>query len=333
MQFIKTFKQSVFGINQTNFVEQALALFRFQAAHNPIYARYLAHLGVDAQRVARLEQVPFLPIEFFKHHRVLANPAPPTHVFASSGTTGAQASQHYVCDLAFYEQVAAHIFGQFYGPLDQYHVLALLPSYLERNNSSLVFMVDHFMRHSAQPSGFYLHNTAELAQQLAQLRGSSRKILLIGVTFALLDYAEQHPGGLPTNTVVMETGGMKGRRRELVRDEVHQLLRQALGVAQVHSEYGMTELFSQCYARAGGEFAAPPWARVLLRDLNDPFDLGGARRDGGLNIIDLANVDSCAFIETQDIGARGQAEGTFRVLGRCDNTDLRGCNLLLANGQ
>jgi phenylacetate-coenzyme A ligase PaaK-like adenylate-forming protein len=332
MQFIKSFKQSIFQVTEANFAEHALALFRFQAEHNPVYAQYLAHLGVAPGQVATLEQVPFLPIEFFKHHRVLANPAPPTHVFASSGTTGAAPSQHYVCDLPFYEQVSANIFNQFYGPLDQYHVLALLPSYLERNNSSLVFMVDHFMRHSAQPSGFYLHNTAELAQQLARLRHSSRKILLIGVTFALLDFAEQYPGRLPANAIVMETGGMKGRRRELVRDEVHQLLGQAFGVAQVHSEYGMTELFSQCYAHAGGEFAAPPWARVLLRDLNDPFDLAGYRRDGGLNIVDLANVDSCAFIETQDIGARGQAPGSFRVLGRSDNADLRGCNLLLANG-
>ncbi len=330
MQFIKSFKQSLFKITKDNFVEHALALFRFQATNNPIYANYIAHLGIKPSSLRSIDQIPFLPIEFFKHHSIVSSPAPASHVFASSGTTGLDTSKLLVSDLPFYQRVAECAFEQFYGPLADYHLLALLPSYLERNNSSLVFMVDHFMHRTSRHSGFFLHDTDKLAQRLKEMQMSSHKILLIGVTFALLDFAGQFPMPLPNGTVVMETGGMKGRRREMVREEVHQLLQNAFGLAQVHSEYGMTELFSQCYARAGGEFECPPWVRVLLRDLNDPFDLGADRKDGGINVIDLANVDACAFIETKDIGARQPGSETFRVLGRFDNTDLRGCNLLIA---
>jgi phenylacetate-coenzyme A ligase PaaK-like adenylate-forming protein len=330
MQFIKSFKKSLLKITKDNFEGHALALFRFQVGHNQVYADYVAHLGIQPEKVGQLAQIPFLPIEFFKTHQVLTSQALVSHTFESSGTTGADTSKHLVTDLPFYQHVSEQIFTQFYGPLAGYHLLALLPSYLERNNSSLVYMVDHLMRHAAPQSGFYLSDTDKLAQRLKELRGSSQKILLIGVTFALLDFAEQFSDPLPTGTIVMETGGMKGRRREMVREEVHQVLQSAWGVGQVHSEYGMTELFSQCYARAGGVFECPPWVRVLLRDLNDPFDLGDDRRDGGINIIDLANVDSCAFIETKDLGARQPGQPTFRVLGRYDNTDLRGCNLLVA---
>ncbi|SDK45022.1 Acyl-protein synthetase, LuxE [Catalinimonas alkaloidigena] len=325
--FIKNFKRALPHLTPNAFEEAALALFRFQATHNEVYRRYLGHLRCHSDQVVHLHQIPFLPIEFFKHHRVVSTSVPPEVVFESSGTTGQIRSRHFVADTAFYRTVAETIFQRFYGPLDQYVVLALLPSYLERQNASLVWMVDHFIRQTGHPdSGFYLHQTEELIRTLRRLQGGHRRVLLIGVTFALLDLADEYETDL-SDVLVMETGGMKGRRRELLREEVHARLCERFRLPSVHSEYGMTELLSQAYARQDGLYETPAWMRVLLRDERDPFDLSPNRRTGGINIIDLANVDSCAFIESADIGTYVH-KNSFRVLGRMDQSDLRGCSLM-----
>jgi hypothetical protein len=324
----------LFDIGPANFEERALALFRYQAVHCPVYAAYVAARRVVPARVNRLTDLPFLPIEFFKTHRVLSRPEIPTLVFQSSGTTGQTPSQHWVVDPAFYQQVAQRIFEQVYGPLGNFHLLALLPNYLERGGSSLVFMVEHFMQTTSPQSGFFLHNWGELEARLTHLPADGRRPLVIGVTFALLDWAASWAragrGNLPPGTVLMETGGMKGRRREMVRAEVHQELQSAFGLAAIHSEYGMTELFSQAYAQADGWLTGPPWFKVLLRDLDDPLRVGQTTQNGGLNIIDLANADSCAFIETKDVGSLDETGQAFQVLGRYDNADVRGCNLMVS---
>lgn len=337
------------------FTALALAVFRYQAAFNPLYASYLHHLNVEPEQISALHQIPFVPIGFFKKHPVLTGTPfiSPTDLhstltFASSGTTGEQTSRHYVPDTALYATVSQHIFEQLYGPLQHMHILALLPSYLERNNSSLVYMVQQFMQHAAVNSageptgGFFLNNHRELTDRLKQLirEPDQKKILLIGVTFGLLDWAETEPDltflGQSPKVMVMETGGMKGRRKELLREEVHALLSERLGIATIHSEYGMTELLSQAYSTGQGIFQPSATLRILLRDINDPFCiypetgmLHGQRRTGGINVIDLANLDSCSFIETQDLGQYVDTEGNFRVIGRFDNSDVRGCNLMI----
>ncbi|MBC7892305.1 MAG: acyl transferase, partial [Sphingobacteriaceae bacterium] len=290
----------------------------------------------DPARVTHYSQVPFLPIEFFKTQRVLSGTPAVALSFESSGTTGQLPSRHFVADPLFYETLSQRLFEQCYGSLRGYTILALLPSYLERGTSSLVHMVRHFIEQSGTPeSGFFLNNTADLRQQLLKIRDQKpeSRILLIGVTFALLDLADSGDdwsflGELP-RLVVMETGGMKGRRRELLREEVHYILTQAFGVARIHSEYGMTELLSQAYSAGEGIFEVPPSMRILLRDVNDPFaPLPPGGRSGGINIVDLGNVDSCAFVETKDLGDHINENG-FRVLGRFDNSDVRGCNLMV----
>lgn len=303
----------------------ALQAFRYQATHCHTYASYLAALQVDMVNIKTISQIPFMPISFFKYHRISSTTQEAEVIFESSGTTGSVNSRHYVPDTAFYSTNARRIFEYFYGDLTDYHLFALLPSYLEKGNSSLVFMAEDFMKSTALPSGFFLHNFSELAQSLQQVSSRGGKIILLGVTYALLDFAEQFPMHLPS-LIIMETGGMKGRRREMIREEVHQVLRRAFG-CQVHSEYGMTELLSQCYAINSDVFQTPPQVRILLRDLNDPF-APAERATGGINVIDLANIDSCCFVETQDIGQQ-LSNTTFRVLGRYDNSDVRGCNLLL----
>ena len=328
------------------FESMALAVFRYQSVYNPLYAQYLHYLAIRPEQVSELRQIPFMPIGFFKTHTVLTGNLGSDDVltFASSGTTGAdQTSRHLVPDPDLYDAISTRIFEQIYGPLGNVHILALLPSYLERNNSSLVYMVQRFMMQSqpdqtTEPTGgFFLHNHQELTAQLRRLaqQTDQKKILLIGVTFGLLDWAESEPdlsflGALP-NLIVMETGGMKGRRKELLRDEVHELLRQKLGVQQIHSEYGMTELLSQAYSTGDGLFQPSPTLRILLRDINDPFTLypDDYTRTGGINVVDLANLDSCAFIETQDLGQYIGTAGDFRVIGRFDNSDVRGCNLMV----
>ncbi|WP_266205129.1 acyl-CoA synthetase family protein [Pontibacter kalidii] len=320
-------QQEPFDFNST-----ALALFRFQAQHNPVYADYLQHLHVNPAQVQALEQIPFLPIEFFKEQQVVTGEFKPEAVFYSSGTTKQARSRHLVSSLRLYHQVSERIFERFYGPLQDYVVLAQLPSYLEQGGSSLVAMVDHFVKQTGQQEeGFYLRNHAQLLQALRQARGRGKKVLLIGVSYALLDLGGELRGQEDfTGVTVMETGGMKGRRREMIREELHAQLKQELGVPAIHSEYGMTELLSQGYSQGEGIFWPGYTMRILLRDLNDPFDMSNsARSSGGINVIDLANVDSCAFIETKDIG-RLHPDGSFEVLGRFDNSDIRGCNLLVS---
>lgn len=334
--------------NPHTFEELALEIFRFQASANPVYKEYLGFLRIDAQRINRLEKIPFLPIQFFKHHKVITDSAPTQIVFESSGTTQQSVSRHYVSDLPFYEHISQKIFERFYGPVTDYHILALLPSYLERNNSSLVYMVQSFIyRTYSRDSGFYLHNTAELLEKLQQLSENTqthRKVLLIGVTFALLDLVEEGHNldfmqSLKDRLIVMETGGMKGRRKELLREEVHEILKNSLPIEHIHSEYGMTELLSQGYSKGEGLFDLPNTMKILLREINDPFKIiptqfhPGLSKEGivrgGINVVDLANIDSCCFIETQDLGAYQTESQQFSVIGRFDNSDIRGCNLLV----
>jgi hypothetical protein len=314
-----------------DFSQTALALFRYQALHNPVYRDYLQHLGVQPQEVSQLEEIPFLPIEFFKTHEVKTGEFVPEVTFYSSGTTQMSRSRHLVASLDWYTQTTKRIFEHYYGPLTDYGLLALLPSYLEQGGSSLVSMVDYFIKESGQQEeGFYLRDHDKLLQTIKQVQQRKKKILLIGVSYALLDWADELKGREDFSGVtIMETGGMKGRRREMIREELHAYLKKGFGVDAIHSEYGMTELLSQAYSMGDGLFKPGYTMRVLLRDLNDPFDIRPEMRSGGINVIDLANVDSCAFIETKDIG-RLQPNGEFEVLGRFDNSDIRGCNLLIA---
>ncbi|MBO0356465.1 acyl transferase [Hymenobacter sp. BT186] len=312
----------------------ALRLFQHQAVHCPPYRAYLAALGCTPAAVQQLTDIPFLPIEFFKTQDVRTEPDAwePQELFLSSGTTLQQRSQHQVRDPQLYRQNAARIFEQYYGPLTSWTFLALLPSYLEQGNSSLVAMVDYFAKQSGQTQpAFFLHDHAALLQALREVKqDANRRVLLFGVSYALLDLAAE-VGAAPElqNLTVLETGGMKGRRREMIREELHQELQQVFGPAGIHSEYGMTELLSQAYSLGGGRFYAPPQLRILLRDPADPFSVSDSRPDGALNVIDLANVDSCAFIETKDL-ARLHPDGSFEVLGRLDNSDVRGCNQMVS---
>lgn len=355
MLFSDELKSAVLQLNtQTpspQWEDLALEVFQYQASQNQIYKEYLQHLGIRPTKIKRVEKIPCLPIQFFKDHAILCQGIHPVHVFESSGTTGQKTSQHFIADLSFYEALSYRIFEQFYGPLTDYHILALLPSYLERNNSSLVYMVQHFIARSfSTSSGFYLDQRDALMQQLQQLltdsSGKARKVILWGVTFALLDLVQDYPAtpwlqDHADRLIMMETGGMKGRRREMIREEVHQTLQQAWPLPAIHSEYGMTELLSQGYSMGDGWFQTPPSMRVYLREVNDPFHYlprlrigvdSHARRGktGGINVIDLGNIDSCSFIETQDLGAYSPDYQKFQVLGRFDQSDVRGCNLLVA---
>ena len=333
MSFRSDFIQALPQLPPAAFEAAALALFRHQAAHCPPYAHYLAALGRDPTAVARLTDIPFLPIEFFKTHEVRTDAADwqPQEAFLSSGTTLQQRSRHLVREPALYRENAARVFEQYYGPLTGWTFLALLPSYLEQGNSSLVAMVDYFARQSgqAQPA-FFLHDHAALRAALAEARQApSRRVMLIGVSYALLDFAAATgPAPELQGLTVLETGGMKGRRREMIREELHQELQRAFGPVGIHSEYGMTELLSQAYSLGDGRFHCPPPLRVLLREPSDPFSVAEFRPDGAINVIDLANIDSCAFIETKDL-ARMHLDGSFEVLGRMDNSDVRGCNQLV----
>lgn len=326
----ETFKNQIQNLGADNFEEQALALFRFQARHNPVYRQYLEYLQVKPEAVGDIYRIPFLPIEFFKTQQVKTGHFTPQVVYLSSGTSRQARSQHLLPDDAFYKAHARRIFEDFYGPLTDYIFLALLPSYLEQGHSSLVAMVDYFVAQSGQQlPGFYLHELDALMGNIDLARQSGRKIVLFGVSYALLDLAEKARPGSLQGVIIMETGGMKGRRREMVRQELHATLQAAFGVGSIHSEYGMTELLSQAYSQGEGLFRVPASLRVLLRDPNDPLTLSCDLKTGGINIIDLANVDSCAFLETKDIG-RLHPDGSFEVLGRFDNSDIRGCNLLVA---
>lgn len=309
---------------------QALCLevFRFQAGANAVYAQYLEHIGVQANQVSEWKQIPFLPIEFFKTHAVQSFAGEPEIAFTSSGTTGPQTSTHAVHKLALYEESFLRSFQLFYGNPSEYCILALLPGYLERQGSSLIYMAQKLIEQSGHPhSGFYLYNHQQLVDVLRSNEAEGQKTLLLGVSFALLDLIEHYQ--LPLrHTTVLETGGMKGRRRELTRSELHQTLSQAFGIAHIHSEYGMTELLSQAYSTHAQLFACPPWMQVLIRDTYDPFSYLPQGKTGGINVIDLANLYSVSFIETKDLG-RIAPDGRFEVLGRFDHADVRGCNLLI----
>lgn len=307
----------------------ALEVFRLQAAQNSVYARYLSLLKIDPGKVDTTDKIPFLPIELFKTERIILDKHTPEVVFRSSGTTGQQPSSHFVASENLYKQSFLKTFTSFYGNPEDLCILALLPSYLERNDSSLVYMMNHLVELSRHPgSGFYLNNLSDLTNQLKLRNADGHPTLLLGVSFALLDLAEKHPLPLSGNITVMETGGMKGRRREMVREELHHTLMEAFGVPCIHSEYGMTELLSQAYAGAAGKFVAPPWMKVRIRDLYDPLTILPPGRSGGVNIIDLANLYSCSFIATGDTGTVME-DGSFEITGRSDHSDIRGCNLMV----
>lgn len=327
---MKPYKQQVFSIdNDLAFTETALQTFRYQAKNCQVYADFIAGLGIDIEQINTVAQIPFLPIEFFKSNHILSSAEAAEVTFTSSGTTGMITSSHYVTDVSWYEESFRKAFNLFYGDISGYTVLALLPSYLERQGSSLIYMAQDLIVQSNNPdSGFYLYNYDELAAQLAKQQIAAKPTLLIGVTFALLDFVEQHQINFP-ELIVMETGGMKGRRKEMVREELHAVLCEGFGVNAIHSEYGMTELLSQAYSKGEGIFYCPPWMKIITRDTNDPLTLVTGGKVGGINVIDLANINSCAFIATKDLG-KIYADGSFEVLGRFDNADIRGCNLLIA---
>ncbi|MBP9600024.1 MAG: acyl transferase [Lutibacter sp.] len=322
-------KISIFNtLNSTDFEKLVLEVFQFQAQHNAVYKQFIKLLKVNPLAVDSVRKIPFLPIEFFKSHKILSSTTKIEETFLSSGTTGQAQSKHFVTDISVYEESFTKGFEYFYGSIEEYTVLALLPSYLERNGSSLIYMANDFIEKSNNPkSGFYLNNLEELRKNLQELDKNNQKVLLIGVSFALLDLVETYKFNLK-NTIIMETGGMKGRRKELIREELHQLLKEGFGVSEIHSEYGMTELLSQGYSKGNGIFGCPPWMKILTRDPEDALTILPEGKSGGINVIDLANINSCSFIATQDLG-KTYANGTFEVLGRFDNSDIRGCNLLV----
>ncbi|MBK5277244.1 MAG: acyl transferase [Bacteroidia bacterium] len=326
---MKSFEQDLYTVNDSTFKDIALGIFIKQAKENKVYADFMRYLRINPKDVDALDKIPFLPVSFFKtHHVITGTQHNPEIVFRSSGTSGSRTSRHIVPHLSFYENNTKLNFEYFFGSLNDYHILALLPSYLERDGSSLISMVNYFIRESqSTEAGFYLHNLEALIKKTQELKGGDRKILVLGVSFALLELAEKFEIDL-SHCLVMETGGMKGRRSELTREELHLILQKKFNVRAIHSEYGMTELMSQAYSIANGTFRLPPWMKVLARDLNDPFKLEDIGKTGGINVIDLANLHSCAFIETQDLGKVHQ-NGCFEVLGRFDNSDIRGCNLLV----
>ena len=306
----------------------SLEVFKHQFKNNKVYRSFCDLLYVHPSDVSNIEKIPFLPIQFFKLRKVLSSLDEIEEVFSSSGTTGSTTSQHFVTDISLYEESYLKGFHHFYGDIKEYTVLALLPNYLERKGSSLVYMVNDLIQKSKQPeSGFYLNNLKELSEALIRLEASEKKVLLIGVSFALLDLIDEYQFNLK-NTVVMETGGMKGRRKELIRDEFHAILKKGFGVSEIHSEYGMTELLSQAYSQGNGVFECPPWMKVLTRDTEDALTIQALSKTGGINIIDLANYNSCSFIATQDLGKVHQ-NGSFEIIGRFDNSDIRGCNLMV----
>ena len=310
------------------FEKIALKTFRYQHKHNLVYRQFCDYLKTDVTSVKTLEKIPFLPIQFFKSHQVVSNTNAFQELFTSSGTTGAITSRHYVTDVTLYEKSYLNAFAQFYGDIENFVVLALLPSYLDRSGSSLIYMVSDLIKKSNSPdSGFYLNNFDDLINKLLLLDSQGQNVLLIGVTYALLDVIEKRKFDLK-NTIIMETGGMKGRRKELIREELHHVLCDGFGVSGIHSEYGMTELLSQAYSLGEGVFECPSWMHVLIRDTEDAFSYVKNQKTGGINVIDLANINSCSFIATQDLGKKYDNE-SFEVLGRFDNSDIRGCNLMV----
>jgi len=320
-------EDKVFDIQQQDFQQLALEIFHLQVSQNPLYRSFADALHVDPRKVNNVASIPFLPISFFKSHDVVTGSFVPETIFESSGTTQTGNSRHLVRSVELYRKSFTTSFGQFYGPAKDWCIVGLLPSYLERNNSSLVMMVNDLIEQSRHPaSGFYLYDHNKLAGVLLANEKASQKTLLIGVTFALLDLAETFSHPLK-HTVVMETGGMKGRRNEITREEVHNNLTVSFQLNTVHSEYGMTELLSQAYSSGNGLFHCPPWMKIVLREEDDPLTIKTNPSTGLINVIDLANIHSCAFIATDDIG-KLYSDGSFEVLGRMDSSDVRGCSLM-----
>lgn len=303
-------------------------MFRFQYENNLVYREFCEFLNIEKGNIKSIHQIPFLPIQFFKSHNVLSSTNEIQQTFTSSGTTGMNTSKHLVTDISLYEVSYRNAFSEFYGNIEDYAVLALLPSYLEREGSSLIYMVNDLIKRSNNSnSGFYLNNYDELIAKLLELDASGQNVLLIGVTYALLDLIEKQNFDLK-NTIIMETGGMKGQRKEMIREELHEILCNGFGVKSIHSEYGMTELLSQAYSLGNGIFECPNWMSVLIRDTEDALSYVDHGKTGGINVIDLANINSCSFIATQDLGKK-YPNNSFEVLGRFDNSDIRGCNLMV----
>ena len=322
-------QNNIFNIQtQEEFKQVALNVFKHQFKNNKVYRSFCDLLYIHPSSINQVEEIPFLPIQFFKSRKILSSLEEVQETFTSSGTTGSITSKHFVTDINLYKESYLNGFSHFYGNIEDYVVLALLPNYLEREGSSLVFMVDDLIQKSKNSeSGFYLNNIEELAKKLTEQDKKGQKVLLIGVSFALLDLIETAQFNLK-NTIIMETGGMKGRRKELVREELHQILQNGFGVSEIHSEYGMTELLSQGYSNGNGVFDTPPWMKILTRDTEDALTIQQIGKTGGINVIDLANYNSCSFIATQDLG-KVHKNGTFEVIGRFDNSDIRGCNLMV----
>ncbi len=345
--FIKNYflilNTDIFSIsNKKQFEKLALKIFRFQHENNLVYRQFCDLRKIEVLKIKTLKQIPFLPIQFFKSHKVVSNSNKIQQIFTSSGTTSPltpeggisnginkkTTSQHFVADVSLYEESYRQGFSEFYGNIEDYLVLALLPSYLERSGSSLIYMFDDLIKRTNNPeSGFYLNNYSELIKKLIQLDNSGQNVILIGVTYALLDLIEMQKFNLH-NTIIMETGGMKGKRKEMIREDLHEQLCNGFGVSSIHSEYGMTELLSQAYSLGNGIFECPPQMQILIRDTEDALSYVDFGKTGGINIIDLANINSCSFIATQDLGKK-YPNNSFEILGRFDNSDIRGCNLMV----
>lgn len=323
------FAEQIFFISSLQeFEYYALEIFRFQYSNCEVYQKFISNLNINPNSVNSIYKIPFLPVEFFKTHSVKSTTKTPEMIFSSSATTGLIQSKHSVAKISIYEASFEKAFEIFYGDVSNYAILALLPSYLEREGSSLIYMADNLIKRSNHSnSGYFLYNHEDLYQSLIELQKKKHPTILIGVTYALLDFVESYPLNFP-ELIVMETGGMKGKRREMIRKELHEILCNGFGVSIIHSEYGMTELLSQAYSKGNGVFKCPPWMNIFIRDTNDPLTLIHENKTGGINIIDLANIYSCSFIATQDLGQKFP-DGTFEVAGRFDNSDIRGCNLLV----
>ncbi len=323
-------RDRIFNIEgQEEFLKTSLELFHYQFINNTVYNSFVTNLGWANKHLNTVSDIPFIPIELFRNHKILSGNRPVEAIFESSGTTGFLPGRHFVCDLNLYEESFFSAFRRFYGEPEEYFIAALLPSYTERQNSSLVYMADNLIKRSRYPSsGFYKVNDETLLTAIDQAKSESRKTILLGVSFALLDLAENNSHDL-SGVLIIETGGMKGRRKELTRHELHKIIKEKFNVPSVHSEYSMTELLSQAYSKGDGIYYCPPWMKVLIRDPQDPLTIySEPGKPGGINIIDLANMNSCSFIATGDLGKMYE-DGGFEVLGRFDNSDIRGCNLLV----
>lgn len=323
-------------LTKEEFEQLAMEIFYYQAVFNPVYREYLSYLKKDLRRITRIEEIPFMPIDFFKTHKVLcekeeeelADNIAWQQEFWSSGTTNSLRSKHYVKEISWYEASFMKGFELFYGNLRDYAILALLPNYMDNPHSSLIYMVDHLIKASGHPlSAFYLDDFVDLENSLAELESKRQKYILLGVSYALLDFIMQSEFNLNSG-IIMETGGMKGRRKEVTREELHQHLIRQLAVPTIHSEYGMSELLSQAWSKGQGRFTTPPWMKIMIRDNYDPFSYVKEGQSGGINVIDLANIYSCSFIETRDLG-KMLSDGSFEVLGRFDHSEIRGCNLMV----